>query len=134
MGNKYMKFSLTQLVKDIELNDFKVDCIELGIEAKRIKISLEGAYWFNDRNSKPVVLEKGGVILIKDYSSFEARYFCPKDKLWRTLDYKSLEVIDEINEKSYADGVLKLAGIGKYSGNWIEYLIKSGDYEIYFNK
>jgi hypothetical protein len=50
------------------------------------------------------------------------------------LDYKNLEVIDEINEKSYENGVLRLAGMGKKSGNWIEYLIEGGEINIFFNE
>lgn len=129
-----MKLTLTQFIKDTELNDFKVNDIRLNVAARQFKVNLEGAYWFENGSSKPIILEKGGLITINNYSSFEAKYFSPEDNLWRTLDYESLEIIDEINEKSYDGEVLKLAGIGKNSGYWIEYLIKSGDCEICFNE
>lgn len=129
-----MKLALSQFVQDMELNDFKVNRIELDVNTRNFSIDLEGAYLFRNGVSKPVLLEKGGLVTVSSYSSFEARYFCPNDKLWRTLDYELLEAVDEINEKSYNDEILKLAGIGKNSGNWIEYLIKSGEYEIYFNE
>ena len=126
-----MKLSIADFATKTELNDFKVDSVELDINNYEFKISIEGAYWFKENTLKPVVMENGGSITVKSYDSFEARYFTPQDKLWRTLDYKDIEPLDEVNEKTYENRILKLAGIGKKSGYWIEYLIKGGEIEVY---
>jgi hypothetical protein len=129
-----MKFTILELLSNIELNDFKIESISLDVKNKEFRLILEGAYWFENSVSKPKVMENGGVIKVHNYSSFEARYFLPKDKLWCTLDYENLEIIDEINEKSYENSVLKLAGFGKRNGYWIEYLIRGGEFEISFKE
>lgn len=53
------------------------------------------------------------------------------DRMTHSLDYKNIEPLDEVNEKTYENRILKLAGIGKKSGFWIEYLIKGGEIEVY---
>ncbi len=100
----------------IELNDFKVYGVDLDTVNYEFKVTVEGAYWFKENTLKPVVMEKGGFIAVTLYDSFEARYFTPQDKLWRTLDYSSIEPLDEVNEKVYENGILKLAGLEKKVG------------------
>lgn len=126
-----MKLSISDFATKTELNDFKVYGIALDINNYEFKVSIEGAYWFKDDNSEPVEMENGGSIIVRSYESFEARYFSPKDKLWRTLDYENIEPLYEINEKTYENKILKLAGMGKKSGYWIEYLIDGGECEVY---
>lgn len=129
-----MKFTVSDFVTKTELNDFKVYSINLDIKKSEFKVFLEGAYWFKENTSQPIAMEDGGYVSVSAYSAFEARYFLPQDKLWYTLDYNDLEIIDEVNEKSYEGGILRLAGIGKKSGYWIEYLIGGGEIEIYFKE
>lgn len=126
-----MKLSISGFITKTELNDFKVYSVDFDIKNYEFKVSIEGAYWFKENTLKPIVMENGGYITIRLYDSFEARYFSPQDKLWRTLDYKNIEPLDEVNEKSYKNGILKLGGIGKNSGYWIEYIIKGGEIEVY---
>jgi len=126
-----MKLSISDFDTKIELNDFKVYSVDLDTDNYEFKVTIEGAYWLKENTLKPAVMENGGFIAVRSYDSFEARYFTPQDKLWRTLDYKNIEPLDEVNEKSYENGILKLAGIGKESGYWIEYLIKGGEIEVH---
>lgn len=108
-----MKISLSDFITKTELNDFKVYSVDLDVNNYEFKVFIEGAYWFEEDNSKPLMMENGVLVTIRLYESFEARYFSPRDKLWHTLDYKNVELVDEVNEKAYENGVLKLAGIGK---------------------
>lgn len=129
-----MKFTVSELSSNLELNDFKIQSVFLDVENAEFKMVLEGAYWFQNSASSPRAMEKGGIIQVRNYGSFEARYFLPKDKLWRTLDYENLEVIGEVNEKTYLNEELKLAGFGKTNGYWVEYLIWRGEFEICFEE
>ncbi|MBA2655337.1 MAG: hypothetical protein H0U71_09795 [Gammaproteobacteria bacterium] len=126
-----MKLSVSDFITKIELNDFKVYNVDFDVNIREFKVSIEGAYWFKENASNPIVMENGGYITARSYDSFEARCFSPQDRLWRTLDYKNLEIFDEVNEKSFENGILRLAGFGKKSGHWIEYLIKGGEIEVY---
>ena len=125
------KLTALELVEKTELNDFKVKSIELDIKNFFFSIELEGAYFFENKSSSPVALENGGEIKVKNYTAFEARYFLPKEKLWKSLDYENLEKVVEINDKSYKDAIFRLAGSGG-NGYWVEYLIDGGEIEINF--
>ncbi len=129
-----MKFTVSEFSANLELNDFKIQSVSLDIEKAEFKMALEGAYWFQNSESIPKAMENGGFIRVRNYGSFEARYFFPKDKLWRTLDYENLEIIEEVNEKTYFNEELKLAGFGKNNGFWVEYLIWRGEFEICFEE
>lgn len=129
-----MKLSVLDFINKTEKNDFKVYAIHLDPKNDKLQISIEGTYWFKEKNAKPIIMENGGSIIAKSYISFEARYFSPQDKLWRTLDYENIELFDEINVKSYQNKILTLAGNGRKSGYWIEYLIDGGEIEIQRNE
>jgi hypothetical protein len=126
-----MKLSVNDFINNTETNDFKVYSVDLNIAKTEFNISFEGVYYFKENTQKPIVMENGGEISISSFESFEARYFMTKEKLLYTLDYKNIEMIGEVNEKSYEDEVFRLAGFGKNSGYWIEYLIKKGIVVIY---
>lgn len=126
------KLNLQEFVENTELNDFKIQSINLNTNDFIFELAIEGAYYFEKNDSTPIIFEDGGAIKIQNYRSFEARYFSPQNKLWNTLDYSRLDMITEINEKTYKDGVLRLAGMGK-NGDWIEYLINGGETDITLN-
>jgi hypothetical protein len=129
-----MEFSIPAFLENVETNDFKIETVYLDKKNHKFELTLEGAYWFrNSSTLKPEIL-KGGMIKVSNYVSFEARYFDIKSKIWNTLDYEKLEIIDEINEKTYKDSVLCLAGMGRESSQWIEYLIEDGEVQILFEE
>lgn len=132
MVNNMKNLTPSELINKTELNDNKVKKIHLDIEGFTFLIETEGAYYFEDETSPPILFRNYGKIFVKNYSAFEARSFSPKEKLWRTLDYENIEMIVEINEKSFKDGVLSLAG-GSKAGDWIEYLIYGGEFDIRIN-
>jgi hypothetical protein len=128
-----MEFSIPAFLENVETNDFKIETVYLDKKKLKFELTLEGAYWLRNSMLKPKTL-KGGMIKVSNYVSFEARYFDVRSKLWNTLDYEKLEIIDEINEKTYKDSVLCLAGMGRESSEWIEYLIKGGEVQILFEE
>ena len=70
-----MKIDISEFVTTIELNDFKVNSIDLDVKNREFKITFEGAYFFKESRAKPIIMEKGGLIKIRLYSSFEAFFY-----------------------------------------------------------
>lgn len=130
--NNKVKLLISDFATQTELNDFKVYSVDLDIGNHVFKVVIEEAYLFKENIQHPIVMENGGFITVKSYDEFETRYFSPQDKLWHTFDYQNIEPLDEINEKNYENKILKLAGMGKKSGYWIEYLIEGGECEVLF--
>lgn len=76
-----MKLTISEFMTNTELNDWKVKNVLLDVKKIEFQIIIEGGYWFKDATSEPKLMEGGGIIRVRHYSSFEARYFVPQDRL-----------------------------------------------------
>ena len=128
-----MKITLSEFISNIELNDYRVLSVSLDIQKREFKLITNGCYWFKDPSLKGVDIEGEGLIKAINYRSFEARYFSSKDRLWYNLNYENIELMWEINVKSYENSILNLAGNSAKNSYWIEYLIDDAEFEFEFN-